>query len=341
MKYLQNYAKIRTFAAAFDDVPTTDERGRHLKDVYLVIILNSSNNMYLDSAKKTEIFGQYGKDAQDTGSVESQVALFTYRIQHLTEHLKKNHKDFGTARALTKMVGRRRKLLKYLYNKDINRYRSLIKALATLRGFIIFNTLRRLFNRDVYILLGDILSIGEGSILLSLDDNVLQVDALDRHLRQAIELHGTSGTIADHILNIDVAEDGSLLSHRSLGGVVRIVTISQHLSHRLATIVHVEGDGIGLDVRHGDVTDEDILHDTTTSTGRLEAQAHISAQELTALHQDVTDTTTHLRAHYETTMASEDRTSVDHHILAGTSPTTTVSILTTLDADAIVARIEL
>ena len=130
MKYLQNYTKIRTFAAAFDDVPTTDERGRHLKDVYLVIILNSSNNMYLDSAKKTEIFGQYGKDAQDTGSVESQVALFTYRIQHLTEHLKKNHKDFGTARALTKMVGRRRKLLKYLYNKDINRYRSLIKALG-------------------------------------------------------------------------------------------------------------------------------------------------------------------------------------------------------------------
>ena len=75
--------------------------------------------MYLDQAKKAEIFGQYGKDAKDTGSVESQVALFTYRIQHLTEHLKKNHK-----------VGRRRKLLKYLYNKDINRYRNLIKALG-------------------------------------------------------------------------------------------------------------------------------------------------------------------------------------------------------------------
>ena len=66
--------------------------------MYINNHLNSSNNMYLDSAKKTEIFGQYGKDAQDTGSVESQVALFTYRIQHLTEHLKKNHKDFGTAR---------------------------------------------------------------------------------------------------------------------------------------------------------------------------------------------------------------------------------------------------
>ena len=89
--------------------------------------------MYLDQAKKAEIFGQYGKDAKDTGSVESQVALFTYRIQHLTEHLKKNHKDFGTARSLTKLVGRRRKLLKYLYNKDINRYRELIKALRRIK----------------------------------------------------------------------------------------------------------------------------------------------------------------------------------------------------------------
>ena len=86
--------------------------------------------MYLDSAKKVEIFTEFGKDAKNTGSVESQVALFTYRIKHLTEHLKKNHKDFGTARALTKMVGRRRKLLKYLYNKDVTRYRELIKALG-------------------------------------------------------------------------------------------------------------------------------------------------------------------------------------------------------------------
>ena len=86
--------------------------------------------MYLDQAKKAEIFGQYGKDTKDTGSVESQVALFTYRIQHLTEHLKKNHKDFATARSLTMMVGRRRKLLKYLYVNDINRYRAIIKTLG-------------------------------------------------------------------------------------------------------------------------------------------------------------------------------------------------------------------
>ncbi len=86
--------------------------------------------MYLDQAKKKEIFEKYGKNVTDTGSAESQIALFTFRIKHLTEHLKQNHKDFGTARSLTKLVGRRRKLLKYLYNKDINRYRSLIKELG-------------------------------------------------------------------------------------------------------------------------------------------------------------------------------------------------------------------
>lgn len=88
--------------------------------------------MYLDSAKKVEIFTQYGKaqNATDTGSAESQIALFTYRIKHLTEHLKANHKDHRTARSLTMLVGKRRKLLTYLYKKDINRYRAIIKALG-------------------------------------------------------------------------------------------------------------------------------------------------------------------------------------------------------------------
>ena len=88
--------------------------------------------MYLDKAKKEEIFGQYSHNgnAADTGSAESQIALFSYRIKHLTEHLKKNHKDHNTARSLTMLVGKRRKLLKYLYNNDINRYRAIIKALG-------------------------------------------------------------------------------------------------------------------------------------------------------------------------------------------------------------------
>lgn len=85
--------------------------------------------MYLDAEKKQEIFGTYGKSNKDTGSAESQVALFSYRIQHLTEHLKANHKDFGTKRALTILVGKRRSLLEYLKERDIERYRAIIKSL--------------------------------------------------------------------------------------------------------------------------------------------------------------------------------------------------------------------
>ena len=86
--------------------------------------------MYLDRTKKEEIFGQYGKTAADTGSAESQIALFTYRIAHLTEHVKTHHKDFVTTRSLTKLVGKRRALLDYLYKVDVNRYRAIIKALG-------------------------------------------------------------------------------------------------------------------------------------------------------------------------------------------------------------------
>ncbi len=86
--------------------------------------------MYLEKEKKAEIFGKYGKDAKDTGSPEAQIALFTYRISHLTEHVKANHKDFVTTRSLTQLVGKRRRLLTYLKKHDINRYRAIIKALG-------------------------------------------------------------------------------------------------------------------------------------------------------------------------------------------------------------------
>ena len=84
--------------------------------------------MYLDQSKKAEIFGQYGKSTTDTGSAESQIALFSFRIKHLTEHLKVNHKDYKTARSLTQLVGKRRALLNYLKERDIERYRALVKA---------------------------------------------------------------------------------------------------------------------------------------------------------------------------------------------------------------------
>ncbi len=86
--------------------------------------------MYLTAEKKQEIFEKYGKSNTDTGSAESQVALFSYRISHLTEHLKVNKKDYSTEHALVKLVGKRRSLLDYIKSKDIERYRSLIKELG-------------------------------------------------------------------------------------------------------------------------------------------------------------------------------------------------------------------
>ena len=94
------------------------------------IISFIQSTMYLDAAKKQEIFSKYGKSNTDTGSVESQVALFSYRIAHLTEHLKLNRKDYSTERALTMLVGKRRALLDYLKARDIERYRALIKELG-------------------------------------------------------------------------------------------------------------------------------------------------------------------------------------------------------------------
>lgn len=86
--------------------------------------------MYLTSEKKAEIFAKYGKSAQDTGSAEGQIALFTFRINHLSGHLKNNHKDFNTERSLVKLVGKRKRLLDYLKKKDIARYRAIIAELG-------------------------------------------------------------------------------------------------------------------------------------------------------------------------------------------------------------------
>ena len=85
--------------------------------------------MYLTKEKKQDIFAEYGKNAQDSGSTEAQIALFTYRIQHLTELMKKNKKDQVSERALVALVGKRRRMLDYLKKVDIERYRAVIKKL--------------------------------------------------------------------------------------------------------------------------------------------------------------------------------------------------------------------
>jgi small subunit ribosomal protein S15 len=86
--------------------------------------------MYLTAEQKVDYFKRFGESEKNTGSPEGQIAIFTHRISHLTEHLKRNKKDVFTRRSLVLLVGKRRKLLDYLKHNDIERYRAIIKELG-------------------------------------------------------------------------------------------------------------------------------------------------------------------------------------------------------------------
>lgn len=85
---------------------------------------------YLTSEKKSKMFAEFGGSAANTGSVEAQVALLTEKINHISDHLKTNKKDFSTQRGLMQMVGKRKSLLTYLSKHDLTGYRSLIEKLG-------------------------------------------------------------------------------------------------------------------------------------------------------------------------------------------------------------------
>ncbi len=89
--------------------------------------------MTLTADAKREIVTKYGRDPNDTGSAEVQVALLTARINELTEHLRDHKKDHHSRRGLLMLVGKRRRLLKYLQSSDIDRYRALIQELGLRR----------------------------------------------------------------------------------------------------------------------------------------------------------------------------------------------------------------
>ncbi|CAG0909153.1 unnamed protein product, partial [Cyprideis torosa] len=89
--------------------------------------------MSLAVEAKKEIFQKFGKSESDTGSAEGQIALFTQRISDLSKHLEKNRKDFNTEKALVKLVGKRKSLLNYLKNKDIERYRAILGPISEVR----------------------------------------------------------------------------------------------------------------------------------------------------------------------------------------------------------------
>jgi small subunit ribosomal protein S15 len=89
--------------------------------------------MSLTKEQKTELVDKYGHDGADTGSTEVQVALLTARINELTEHLRSHSKDHHSRRGLLMLVGRRRRLLRYLERTDLERYRALVSELGLRR----------------------------------------------------------------------------------------------------------------------------------------------------------------------------------------------------------------
>ena len=86
--------------------------------------------MYNSKEVKEDIFKKHGKSKKDTGSPEGQIALFTHRINHLSGHLETNRKDYNTERSLVNLVGKRRSLLDYLKDKNIERYRAIVIELG-------------------------------------------------------------------------------------------------------------------------------------------------------------------------------------------------------------------
>lgn len=84
----------------------------------------------LTTARKQELFTTFGGNATNTGSTEAQIAMLTERIKHISEHMKKNKKDFSTNRGLIQLVGQRKSLLSYLSKKDLEGYRKLIVTLG-------------------------------------------------------------------------------------------------------------------------------------------------------------------------------------------------------------------
>ena len=85
---------------------------------------------YLTSEKKSKTFAEFGGNASNTGSIEAQVAILTEKINHISDHLKENKKDFSTQRGLMQMVGKRKSLLTYLSKHDLTGYCALIEKLG-------------------------------------------------------------------------------------------------------------------------------------------------------------------------------------------------------------------
>ena len=194
---------------------------------------------------------------------------------------------------------------------------------------------------------GDILAFVDLDAVVGSHLGVGDVDVGHRHLRQTVEVEGAHGTLAGHVVDIDVLELGSLLTHRlhvafgdnALGR--HLLLLLQGIGSRKPGIVQIEEDAIGRDVDHVDVLNMNVLHHAATSTGRLETQADISAKEHAVPDAHVLHAARHLRTHHKSAMSVIDGTSIHHDILTGSLQVASILVLSRLDADGIVAHVKL
>ena len=172
--------------------------------------------------------------------------------------------------------------------------------------------------------------------------HVLDADVLHWHLWQTVEVGCTAGTTADYMVDVDVAEGWSCFIHllHIYQLLLLLVAVVQYFHSRLAAVIEVEGNHVGLDIKHRHILDVDILYYTTTTAGTLETETYIGAEELAVAHLDILYATTHLAANNETTMPLEYGTAVYDDILARNAALSSVSILTALDTDTVIAYIE-
>ena len=185
-------------------------------------------------------------------------------------------------------------------------------------------------------------TVDDDTILSIVYLHILDVDVAYRHLWETVEVSCTTGCAADDMVDVDIAEARCCLVYLELLYLLALslIAIVENLNGRLATVVKVEGDDICLNIKHRHVVDVDILYYATTTAGTLETETYIGAEELAVAHLDILYATTHLATNNETTVPLEYGTAVYDDILARNAALSSVSILTTLDADTIIAYIE-
>ena len=199
--------------------------------------------------------------------------------------------------------------------------------------------------------LGRNLDVLQLHALCTVDDNtllsivyfhILDADILYRHLWQTVEVSGTADATADNVVDVDVAEGwGSFIHLLHIYYLLfLLVAIIQYLYGRLSAIVKVESNHISLDIKHRHILDVDILYNATSTTCTLEAQAHVGTEELTVGNHHILDATAHFTAYYETAVTFEYSTAINNDILARNTALSAVSILSTFDADTVIAHIK-